>query len=297
MTEKIVILDFGAQYSQLIARRVRECHVYSEIVPFDVSLEELRAMQASGIILSGGPSSVYGQGAPVSDPGIFGLGVPVLGICYGMQLMAHQLGGEVFPARKREYGRTGLTVSDYGDLFTGLDSREPGQAGSRGPGEVDLGEPGEANSGEPGATGSRDLGEALVCWMSHGDTVQSPPPGFEVMAATSSTPVAAMADRRRKLYGVQFHPEVVHTPRGKEIICNFVLKICGCSGSWNMGSFADQAVAEIRRRVGDGHMVCGLSGGVDSSVAATLAHRAVGDRLTCIFVDHGFLRKGEAEQV
>ncbi len=273
MTEKIVILDFGAQYSQLIARRVRECHVYSEIVPFDVSLEELKAMQPGGIILSGGPSSVYGQGAPVSDPGIFGLGVPVLGICYGMQLMAHQLGGEVFPARKREYGRTGLTVSDYGDLFTGLDSLEPGEAGSR------------------------DLAEALVCWMSHGDTVQSPPPGFEVLATTSSTPVAAMADRRRKLYGVQFHPEVVHTPRGKEIICNFVFKICGCSGNWNMGSFADQAVAEIRRRVGDGHMVCGLSGGVDSSVAATLAHRAVGDRLTCIFVDHGFLRKGEADQV
>ncbi|MGE5577702.1 MAG: glutamine-hydrolyzing GMP synthase [Syntrophothermus sp.] len=268
MPEKIVILDFGAQYSQLIARRVRECHVYSEIVPFDVSLEELRAMRPRGIILSGGPSSVYGQGAPVSDAGIFDLGVPVLGICYGMQLMAHQLGGEVYPAQKREYGRTDLSVSDYGDLFTGLDSRDLNEAGG-----------------------------ALVCWMSHGDLVQSPPPGFEVLATTSSTPVAAMADRRRKLYGVQFHPEVVHTPRGKEIICNFVRKVCGCSGSWNMESFVEQAVAEIRRQVGDGRVVCGLSGGIDSSVAATLAHRAVGDRLTCIFVDHGFLRKGEAGQV
>lgn len=258
--ELIVVLDFGAQYSQLIARRIRECSVYSEIMPFDTSAEELRAVKPSGIVFSGGPSSVYEEGAPSCDPAIFSLGIPILGICYGMQLMGHMLGGKVVPGHKREYGKTDLQVLGADDLFKGLE---------------------------------RDL----VCWMSHGDAVETPPPGFGVLARTPNTPVASMSDPGRKLYAVQFHPEVAHTPRGTEILRNFLYGPCGCQGLWTMTSFIEDSTARIREQVKDGRIVCGLSGGVDSSVVAALVHRAVGDQLTCIFVNHGLLRKGEAEKV
>jgi len=258
--ERVVVLDFGAQYNQLIARRVRECGVYSEILPHTTSAARLRELAPRGVILSGGPASVYEEGAPRCDPGVFELGVPVLGICYGMQLMAMMLGGEVAPGRRREYGKTSLHVLDSGDLFHGLEGD-------------------------------------LTCWMSHGDIVATPPPGFEAAATSDSTSVAAMADAERRLYGVQFHPEVVHTPWGMEIFRNFLFRICGCEGRWTMASFVGEAVAAIREQTRDGLVICGLSGGVDSAVAAVLLQRAIGDRLTCIFVDHGLLREGEAEQV
>jgi GMP synthase (glutamine-hydrolysing) len=258
--ELVVVLDFGAQYSQLIARRIRECRVYSEIMPFDTSAEELKARKPAGIVFSGGPSSVYDAGAPSCDPAIFDLGVPILGICYGMQLMGHMLGGKVVPGDKREYGKTDLEVLDDGDLFKGLERN-------------------------------------LVCWMSHGDAVQELPPGFRVLARSGNTPVASMSNRDRKLYAVQFHPEVAHTPKGTEILRNFLYTACGCQGLWSMTSFIEEAKSAIREQVKDGQVVCGLSGGVDSSVVAALVHRAIGDQLTCIFVNHGLLRKGEAEKV
>jgi GMP synthase (glutamine-hydrolysing) len=263
MPETVLVMDFGAQYAQLIARRVRELNVYCEIVPYDTPLGELLARHPKALIFSGGPSSVYGAGAPQPDPAIFGAGLPILGICYGMQLMAHHLGGRVEAAENREYGRTDVAVTDRLDLFQGVDP-------TAGP---------------------------FAAWMSHGDRVLAPPPGFRVLAATGHSPVAAMGDAQRRFYAVQFHPEVVHTPRGKEVIRNFLFKVAGCKGDWTMGSFVHEAVAAVRRQVGDGKVVCGLSGGVDSSVAAALVHQAVGDQLTCIFVDHGLLRKGEAEQV
>jgi len=262
-TELILILDFGAQYTQLIARRVRECNVYCEIVAHDVALETLKQRKPRGIILSGGPSSVYDADAPRADPGIYELGVPVLGICYGQQLMSYQLGGEVRPADRREYGRAELTILDPGALFAGI---------------------GEA-------------GDGAVCWMSHGDKVLTPPPGFHILATTSSAPVAAMANSERRLYGVQFHPEVVHTPFGAQLLRNFLMGPCACSGTWTAASFIDDAVRLIRETVGDQGVVCGVSGGIDSCCVAALMHRAIGDQLTCIFVDHGLLRKGEAEQV
>lgn len=258
--ELIIVLDFGAQYSQLIARRIRECSVYSEIMPYDTSAQELKALEPAGIVFSGGPSSVYEDGAPSCDPAVFDLGIPILGICYGMQLMGHMLGGEVVPGDKREYGKTDLQVLDNSDLFHGL-------------------------------------GSDLVCWMSHGDAVRTPPPGFKVLARTPNTPVASMSNPVRKLYAVQFHPEVAHTPRGTEILRNFLYGPCGCRGLWTMTSFIEDATAQIREQVGNGRVVCGLSGGVDSSVVAALIHRAIGDQLTCIFVNHGLLRKGEAEKV
>ena len=258
--EQVVVIDFGAQYSQLIARRIRECKVYCEILPHSISAEELAARKPTGIVLSGGPSSVYEDGAPKLDPRVFELGIPVLGICYGMQLMAHTLGGRVEPGHKREYGKTEMKVVDHEDLFCGLD-RE------------------------------------IVGWMSHGDSVAEAPNGFSVLAQTPNTPIASMGDNQRKFYGVQFHPEVVHTPRGKQILENFLYKVCGCSGLWTMSSFIEEATASIRKQVGDGHVVCGLSGGVDSSAVAALIHRAIGDQLTCIFVNNGVLRKGEAEMV
>lgn len=258
--ETVIVLDFGAQYSQLIARRIRECRVYSEIMPFDTPADELKELNPAGIVFSGGPSSVYEPGAPSCDPAIFDLGIPILGICYGMQLMGHMLGGKVLPGEKREYGKTDLEVLDDSDLFKGLE---------------------------------RDL----VCWMSHGDAVQSPPPGFKVLARSGNTPIASMSNSDRKLYAVQFHPEVAHTPRGTEILRNFLYEGCGCRGLWTMTSFIEDATTAIREQVGDGTVVCGLSGGVDSSVVAALVHRAIGDQLTCIFVNHGLLRKGEAEKV
>jgi len=258
--ERIIVIDFGAQYSQLIARRVRECKVYCEIKPHSISVAELAALRPSGIILSGGPSSVYDADAPKFDSAIFGLGIPTLGICYGMQLMAHALGGRVGPGDKREYGRTELEVVEPGHLFTGID-RE------------------------------------FIGWMSHGDSVLETPPGFSLLAKTSSTPVAAIGNDEKGFYGVQFHPEVVHTPKGKEILQNFLYNACKCVGLWTMESFIAQAIESIKTQVGTGHVICALSGGVDSSALASLIHKAIGDQLTCIFVNNGLLRKGEAEMV
>jgi len=258
--ELIAIIDFGSQYNQLIARRVRECNVYSEIVRHDISIEELKALQPKGIILSGGPSSVFSPDAPRCDPAVFDLGVPVLGICYGMQLMGQMLGGKVVRGRVGEYGHASLHVTDNSDLFS-------------------------------------DLPPNLAVWMSHADSVAELPSCFEVIARTDDCPIAAMRDKKRKFYAVQFHPEVVHTPRGKDILRNFLYKICGCTGTWTMASFVQKAVEEIRRTVGDERVICALSGGVDSTVTATLVHRAIGDKLHCVFVNNGLLRHGEAEQV
>ena len=261
--ELIVVLDFGAQYSQLIARRVRELRVYSLILPFDTPLANLLALRPKGVILSGGPASVYDPGAPRCDPGLFAAGVPILGICYGMQLMAHDLGGRTGPATRREYGRTRLFVDEpegLDRLFHGLERR-------------------------------------LLCWMSHGDIVLQLAPGFDTLAHSDHTPHAAAADGTRRLYGLQFHPEVSHTPWGIDVLRNFIYHVCGCSGTWSMTSFVDRAVDEMRAQVATGRAICALSGGVDSAAAAGLAFRALGDRLTCVFVDHGLLRRGEAEQV
>jgi GMP synthase (glutamine-hydrolysing) len=258
--QTVLVLDFGAQYSQLIARRIRECRVYCELLPFSTPIEQILLRQPAGIVLSGGPDSVYTPGAPSIDPALFEQGIPILGICYGMQLMARQLGGEVVPGAQREFGKTELRVERPGSLFSGLNDH-------------------------------------LVCWMSHGDRVDAPPPGFDVAARTEHAPVAAMANPVRRLFGVQFHPEVTHTPWGTELLRNFLERECGCQPTWTMSAFAEQAVAEIRATVGSGRVICGLSGGVDSAVVAALIHRAIGDQLTCIFVDHGLLRQGEAETV
>ncbi len=258
--ENVLVLDFGSQYTQLIARRIREFDVYSEILPFNAALEEIRAFAPKGIVLSGGPSSVYDEGAPMPDPGIFSLGVPILGICYGMQVMAHMLDGRVAGSLKREYGRAVLRV----DIDTGL---------------------------------LRGVGESTRVWMSHGDRIEALPPGFRSIAHTDNAPLAAMSEQDKKLYALQFHPEVVHTEEGVRILKNFVFDICGSKPTWRMSSFIDRAVSDIRGKVGEKSVICALSGGVDSAVAAVLVHRAVGDRLTCIFVDNGLLRKGEAEKV
>ena len=258
--ELIIILDFGGQYTQLIARRVRDSNVFCEIYPYSISAEKLKDLNPKGIIFSGGPSSVYAENAPVCDPGIFELGVPVLGICYGMQLMAQTLGGKVARAASREYGKTLLNIMDENPLFNGLE-------------------------------------QEIQCWMSHSDYVEAPPAGFITTGKTANAPVASMCDIEKRLYGVQFHPEVVHTPKGKEMIDKFLFSVCQCSGSWNMGSFVEQTIQEIRDIVGNKKVLCALSGGVDSSVAAVLVHKAIGDQLTCVYVDHGFMRKGESEQV
>lgn len=255
-----MVLDFGGQYNQLIARRVREAHVYSEMVSHKISIEEIRSRKPKGIIFSGGPASVNQINAPEVDPEIYNLGIPILGICYGMQLMTIQLGGKVKHPEASEYGKAMLTV----DMTTGL---------------------------------WKDLGGERPCWMSHGDSVQELPEGFVVAAHTWNTPIAAMMDEERHFYGVQFHPEVKHTPDGQAMLEKFLFDICKCVGDWTMESFIELQVAEIRAKVGKKHVLCALSGGVDSSVAAALVHRAVGDQLTCVFVDHGFMRKNEAEQV
>jgi GMP synthase (glutamine-hydrolysing) len=258
--EKILVLDFGSQYTQLIARRIREGKVYSEIYPFNAPMEKIREFGAKGIVLSGGPSSVYEQGAPIPDMEIFSLGVPVLGICYGMQLMAHCLGGRVSRAAKREYGRAELVVDDDADLLRGI---------------------------------SQDT----KVWMSHGDRIEMLPEDFSAIGHTGNSPVAAMANRGKKFFALQFHPEVVHTEEGNRILRNFVYDICGCRPTWEMSSFIEWSVADIREKVGSKKVICALSGGVDSSVVALLVHRAIGDNLTCIFVDNGLLRKSEAEKV
>jgi len=256
----IVVLDFGAQYSQLIARRVRECHVLSRIVPFNITPAELEQIAPRGIILSGGPSSVHEQGAPHPDPGIFEMGIPVLGICYGIQLMADMLGGSVRQAKEREYGHAVMRRTADEMLFRGM------------PAELDV-------------------------WMSHGDRIEQLPPGFRPVGSTDNCPAAVAADPDRRLYGVQFHPEVRHTPQGAEMLRNFVTEICRCRTDWTMGSFIDETVKSVRDQVGDNRVLCGLSGGVDSSVTAALVHESVGDQLHCMFVDNALLRKGEPEMV
>lgn len=257
--ELVLILDFGGQYTQLIARRVRELGVYSEIIPFNTPIEEIRRKNPRAIILSGGPSSVYDEGAPHPDAAIIKMGVPTLGICYGVQLMAHFLGGEVRPSSRREYGYAEIEAKPESRLLAGLPSR-------------------------------------MNVWMSHGDYVSQPPEGFIITAETDAA-IGAVEDHSRNLYGVQFHPEVAHTPQGKEILRNFLVNVCNLRCDWTMASFIETTVEQIRRQVGDGHAVCGLSGGVDSSVAAALVARAIGDRQTCIFVDTGLLRKNEFEEV
>ncbi|HEY3373533.1 MAG TPA: glutamine-hydrolyzing GMP synthase [Candidatus Aquicultor sp.] len=258
--QTVLVVDYGAQYAQLIARRVRECKVYSEIVPHDISIEALKAKNPTGLILSGGPASVYADKAPAVNPAFFELGVPILGICYGMQLMAHTLGGEVARTGNREYGKTDLVVDADNGLF-------------------------------------RDLPLNQIVWMSHQDAVKNVPAGFMVTAHTNSAPVAAMVDPAKKLYGVQFHPEVVHTEYGMSVLKHFLYDACECAPNWTMVSIIEEAVDKIKKQVGDNKVVCGLSGGVDSAVAAIMVHKAIGDNLTCIFVDHGLLRKGEAEKV
>jgi GMP synthase (glutamine-hydrolysing) len=257
--QTILVLDFGSQYTQLIARRLRELSVYSEILPFDTPLAAIAAKHPAGIILSGGPRSVREANAPKCDPGLFDLSLPVLGICYGMQLMTDTFGGVVAPAPQREFGHATITTSG-GTLF-------------------------------------RELPLDVRVWASHGDYVAVAPPGFAVVATSANAPVAAMEAPSRRQYGLLFHPEVAHTDRGTDILRNFAFDVCGCTGDWTMASFIDEAIGGIRARVGDGRVVCGLSGGVDSTVVGVLVHRAVGDRLTCIFVDNGLLRQDEAEQV
>jgi GMP synthase (glutamine-hydrolysing) len=266
--ERILILDFGAQYSQLIARRVREAHVYCELHPHDVSDAFVREFRPRGVILSGGPASVYEGEAPRAPPAVWELGVPVLGICYGMQTMAAQLGGKVKGAKAREFGYAEVRARGHSKLFDGIQDRTNSEAHG-----------------------------LLDVWMSHGDKVIEMPPGFSIIASNPSCPIAGMADESRGLYGVQFHPEVTHTRQGAAILRRFVYDICGCRGDWNMGDYTAEAVDGIRARVGREEVILGLSGGVDSSVAAALIHRAIGDQLTCIFVDTGLLRKNEAQQV
>src|SRR5437588_12629738 len=260
LQEEVVVLDFGGQYSQLIARRVRECGVFSELLPHHVGVEEVLRRQPKGVILSGGPASVYEDGAPPLDPRLLELGVPVLGICYGMQLLARELGGQVEGAEVGEFGRSRLTVSDPGRLLAGTPAEQ-------------------------------------TCWMSHRDTVFAPPPGFSALAASTASPVAAFESAQRGVYGIQFHPEVVHTPYGQQVLTNFLTDVCGCERTWSPTSVIEDQIEAIRAQVGDGRAICGLSGGVDSSVAALLVHRAIGERLTCVFVDHGLMRKNEGAQV
>ncbi|MDE2125957.1 MAG: glutamine-hydrolyzing GMP synthase [Armatimonadetes bacterium] len=259
----VLVLNFGAQYAQLIARQVRACGVYCEVVPAGISADDAAARQPAGLILSGGPSSAYGEGAPIADPAIYNLGVPVLGICYGQQLMAMQLGGDVEKGGGGEYGQMEITVTAPGRLFAGY--------------------------APPGTT--------LSCFMSHGDVVDRPPKGFTVTAVSASAHVAAMECTERGLYGVQFHPEVQHTPFGGKLLQSFLIDICGCDGNWQAANFVEQAIEQIRRQVGAAGVLCGVSGGVDSCCLAALLQRAIGSQLHCVFVDHGLLRKGEADLV
>jgi GMP synthase (glutamine-hydrolysing) len=256
----ILIIDFGSQFNQLIARRVRECHVYCQIEAPTVSIKSIKAMNPEGIILSGGPSSIYEKNSPKIDKAVFDLGIPVLGICYGMQFMTAALGGKVKYAEKREYGFAKLNVRNHDVVFEGVD-------------------------------------KTTTCWMSHGDSIQNVPGGFKITASTANTRIAAIDNRRKGLYGLQFHPEVAHTPMGQKMIRNFLFKVCKCKRSWTMKSFAKKAVEEIRETVGDKKVILGLSGGVDSSVTALLIHKSIGRKLTCIFVDNGLLRKNEAEKL
>ena len=258
--EMVIVLDFGGQYNQLIARRVRECSVYCEVHPHTMSIDRIREMKPKGIIFTGGPNSVYGEDSPTCSSEIYELGIPILGICYGSQLMAHMNGGTVTTAPVSEYGKTEVEVDNSSVLFEGVSSR-------------------------------------TICWMSHTDYIEKAPENFRVTAHTPVCPVAAMENAERKLYAVQFHPEVMHTREGMKMLSNFVYKVCGCTGDWKMDSFVETAIARIRSEVGNGKVLCALSGGVDSSVAAVLLSKAVGKQLTCVFVDHGLLRKNEGDEV
>lgn len=256
----VVVLDFGAQYSMLIARRVRECNIYCEVLPHDVSVAELKKRHVKGIIVSGGPASVYEKGAPKADPELWNCGIPILGICYGLQLMAKDLSGKVKQEKKREYGKAGLTIDDKTSIFAGLPKH-------------------------------------IQSWMSHGDTVISLPAGFKTLAHTANTPFAAIGNPEKKLFGVQFHPEVVHTPKGIEILKNFVYIICNCKPTWTTSNFIRESVKEIKATVGKKKILCALSGGVDSTTVSALAHKAIGSQLTCMFIDQGFMRKNEARHI
>lgn len=258
--ETVIVIDFGGQYNQLVARRVRECNVYCEIYSYKTGLEQIKAMNPKGIILTGGPNSCYEENSPTYQRELFELGIPVLGLCYGAQLMMHVLGGKVITPEIGEYGKTAVTLDTSSALFEGLPEKE-------------------------------------ICWMSHFDRISELAPGFSTVAHTADCPIAAAEDAGKKLYAIQFHPEVLHTEHGKEMLYNFVRNVCGCSGTWRMDSFVENSIAAIREKVGDGKVLCALSGGVDSSVAAVLLSKAVGNQLTCVFVDHGLLRKNEGDEV
>lgn len=258
--ETVIVLDFGGQYNQLIARRVRECNVYCEVLPYNLSVEKIKEMNPKGIIFTGGPSSVYEDGAPHCEKEVLELGIPILGICYGSQLMTYLLGGSVVKADKREYGKTEVEFNTESSLF-------------------------------------KNNSKQSICWMSHGDRIDKLADGFKITAVSDSCPVAAMEWEEKGLYAVQFHPEVVHTQEGTAILRNFLYEVCGCLGTWKMDSFVDASIKEIRNKVGDGKVLCALSGGVDSSVAAVLLSKAIGKQLTCVFVDHGLLRKDEGDEV
>ena len=258
--ETVIVLDFGGQYNQLIARRVRECNVYCEIYSYKTDLEKIKALNPKGIIFTGGPNSVYLEDAPSYDKKIYELGVPILGICYGSQLMMHQLGGTVCKAPVREYGKIEVSVNQNSKLF-------------------------------------ENVSEKTICWMSHNDYIEKAAPGFEIIAHTPDCPVAAVENTEKRLYATQFHPEVLHTQEGKKMLANFVYNVCGCAGDWKMDSFVEESILAIREKVGNGKVLCALSGGVDSSVAAVMLSKAVGSQLTCVFVDHGLLRKNEGDEV
>ena len=258
--ELILVIDFGGQYNQLIARRVRECNVYCEVHPYTLSVEKIKEMNPKGIIFTGGPNSVYGEDSPLCDKALFEIGVPILGICYGSQLMSHMLGGKVATAPVSEYGKAEVSVNTDSKIFEGVSSK-------------------------------------TICWMSHTDYIESAPEGFKITATTPVCPVAAMECEEKNLYAVQFHPEVMHTQEGTKMLSNFVYNVCKCAGDWKMDSFVEKTIEEIREKVGNGKVLCALSGGVDSSVAAVLLSKAVGKQLTCVFVDHGLLRKNEGDEV
>ncbi len=258
--EKVIVIDFGGQYNQLVARRVRECNVYCEIYSYRTDIEQIKAMKPMGIILTGGPNSCYEEGAPTYTKELFELGIPVLGLCYGAQLMMHVLGGKVEKAPVREYGKTEVFVNTASPLFT-------------------------------------DVSEKTICWMSHFDYISKIAPGFSIVAHTADCPVAAAENREKNLYAIQFHPEVLHTQEGTKMLRNFVRGVCGCAGTWRMDSFVENSIKTIREKVGDGKVLCALSGGVDSSVAAVMLAKAIGEQLTCVFVDHGLLRKNEGDEV
>ena len=258
--EMIIVLDFGGQYNQLIARRVRECNVYAEVHPYTLSLDKIREMNPKGIIFTGGPNSVYGEDSPRCSAEIFELGIPIMGICYGSQLMAYLLGGKVETAPVSEYGKTEVDTEASSVLFQNVERK-------------------------------------TICWMSHTDYISKAPEGFQITASTPVCPVAAMECPERKLYATQFHPEVMHTQEGKKMLSNFVYEVCGCTGTWRMDSFVETTIAQLREKIGSGKVLCALSGGVDSSVAAVLLAKAIGKQLTCVFVDHGLLRKNEGDEV